>query len=181
MLSIDQNCHSLWDVIPKIHALTAQGHGVTHLIEDLDMAFTALGASLEDDRLTLARERYHGSGGQDWGAALFYSELLGTLPLDLRDLEPALGQKISKLARQLDTDVDRLYDRYSPGDNWQLIGPSYIGDREHHRTIGDLGVSEAAQHVRDLLARARTDLRHRLPEPDPRRRIDAWLDRKSVV
>ena len=39
MFSIDQNCHSLWDVVPKLHALAAHGHRVAHFMEDVDAAF----------------------------------------------------------------------------------------------------------------------------------------------
>ncbi len=73
MFSIDQNCHPLWDVVPKLHALTAKGFPVHHFIEDIDVAFTAVGGQLGDTQLRFAPERFHGSGGSDWGAAVFYS------------------------------------------------------------------------------------------------------------
>jgi hypothetical protein len=66
MFSIDKNCHSLWDTLPKLDALAAHGHRVSHFVEDIDVAFTALGASVDDTVLHLARERFHRSGGQDY-------------------------------------------------------------------------------------------------------------------
>jgi len=91
MLSIDQNCHSLWDVIPKLQALAGRGLRVRHFIEDVDVAFTALGVGLENRGLRLAKERFYRSGGQDWGAALFYSQFLGRLPVEIRDWEAVSG------------------------------------------------------------------------------------------
>ena len=64
MFSIDQNCHPLWDVVPKLQALAEQGRAVTHFIEDVDMAYTAIGAAA-GDRPRLAPERFHRSGGAD--------------------------------------------------------------------------------------------------------------------
>jgi CheY-like chemotaxis protein len=180
MFSIDQNCHSLWDVITKIHALCAAGHRVTHFIEDIDTAFTALGSQVDDDQMQLAAERFHRSGGQDWGAALFYSCFLGKLPVEIRQFEPFTGLKTSKLAKHLDCSVDELYDRYSPGDNWQLIGSSYIGDRRHHRVIGDLTVEQTRPFLHELMGIARTDLFQRFPEPQARKRIESWFDREQA-
>ncbi|MGB2824768.1 MAG: hypothetical protein WBF17_27600, partial [Phycisphaerae bacterium] len=73
MFSIDQNCHSLWDALPKLHALARRGRRVMHFNEDIDSAFTSLGSRIDADDLRLARERFHHSGGADWGAALFYT------------------------------------------------------------------------------------------------------------
>ena len=176
MLSIDQNCHSLWDALPKLHAVRAAGRPITHCIEDIDVAFTALGAGRDDAGLEIVRERYHRSGGQDWGAALFYSEFLGTLPTEVREFEPLTGMKTAALAKQTGRSVDDLYDAFSPGDNWQLIGPSYVGDRRHHRVIGDLGAAETAPFVMEILDRARADLHERFVDADSRERIDAWFD-----
>ncbi len=36
MFSIDQNCHSLWDVLPKLQALQRRAEAVTHFVEDID-------------------------------------------------------------------------------------------------------------------------------------------------
>lgn len=47
MISIDQNCHSLWDVVPKLQALAAHGKKVRHFIEDIDVAFTSAAAEVE--------------------------------------------------------------------------------------------------------------------------------------
>ena len=168
IFSIDQNCHSLWDALPKCQALAAAGHRVRHFVEDIDVAFTALGATAaRAAALHLARERYHHSGGADWGAAMFYSGFLGRLPVDVRGWEPYTGMKTAALARQLDRTVEDLYEEFSPGDNWQLIGPSYVGDRRHHRMIADLTVAETARFLRQLVDRAQADMLARFPDAGP--------------
>ncbi len=175
MFSIDQNCHSLWDTLPKLHALAAHGYSVTHFVEDIDVAFTAMGASVDDAVLHLARERFHRSGGQDWGAALFYSEFLSKLATEIRHWEPLTGLQTKTLAKQLGRSVDDLYDKFSPGDTWQLIGSSYIGDRDHHRVIGDLAVREIRDFLLDLLQRAKADMLHAFPQRDSQERLADWL------
>jgi len=179
--SIDQNCHSLWDVLPKLHALARRGAEVTHFIEDIDVAFTQAGAAVAPSGLRLAREQYHRGGIADWGAALFYSEFLGRLPMDVRNWEVYTGLKTSNLAKRLGCSVEELYDRYSPSDNWQLIGPSYVGDRDHHRTIADLTVNETAGFVREILAKARANCLHALPEPACQDRLIEWFDREQAL
>ncbi len=174
MLSIDQNCHPLWDALPKLRALAAAGREVTHCIEDIDVAFTQLGAD-PDQPLSLALERFYRSGGQDWGAALFYSEFLGKLPVEIREWETCTGRTTKALAKQLALSVDELYDEFSPGDNWQLIGPSYVGDKHHHRVIGDVTVAEAGPFLREMMDKAEADCRTRLPDPGPQERIAAWF------
>ena len=84
MISIDQNSHSLWDTLPKLQVLAAAGVGVTHYVEDIDVAFTQLGKNRDGLRLKMERERFYPSGGQDWGAGLFYTEFLGRLPVEPR-------------------------------------------------------------------------------------------------
>lgn len=175
MFSIDQNCHSLWDTLPKLHALAAHGHRVTHFIEDIDVAFTAMGASVDDAVLHLARERFHRSGGQDWGAALFYSHFLGKLPVEIRHWEALTGLQTKTLAKQLGRSVDDLYDEFSPGDTWQLIGSSYVGDRDHHRVIGDLAVRETRDFLLDLLQRAKADMQRSFPHRDSQARLNEWF------
>ncbi|NQT54413.1 hypothetical protein HQ576_20320, partial [bacterium] len=180
MLSIDQNCHPLWDTVPKLQALVAKGIRVTHYIEDVDVAFTALGSTVDDEVLHLARERFHRSGGQDWGAALFYAEFLGRLPVDIRHWEPVTGLKTNTLARQLGRSVDDLYDEFSPGDTWQLIGSSYIGDRLHHRVIGDLSVAETRHFVHELRRRARDHMLATFPRKDSQERLGRWLEHEDA-
>lgn len=180
MFSIDQNCHSLWDVIPKLQALAAAGHTPRHFIEDIDTAFTAIGTEADTGGLRLARERFYPEGGADWGAALFYSEFLGRLPADLRSWEPLTGMKTAVLAKRLGRSRDELYDELSPSDNWQLIGPSYVGDRGHHRVIGDLTVAETAEFLRQLLAEARVDMLWAFPDPPCQQRITEWFQREQV-
>lgn len=176
MISIDQNCHSLWDVAPKCQALAAAGEPLRHFIEDTDVAFTALGSGqAAGGELHLARERYHHSGGADWGAALFYSEFLGRLPVDVRWWEPLTGMKTAALARQLGRTVEDLYAEFSPSDTWQLIGPSYVGDRRHHRTIADLTVAQTGRFVRELVDKARADMLRRFVDPAAYRRIGEWF------
>lgn len=163
MISIDQNCHSLWDVIPKLHALGAKGHAVTQYVEDIDVAFTSMGSPVHAGALHLERERFYRSGGEDWGAALFYSEFLGRLPVEIRHWESVLGMKTDVLARHLSLPMDDLYDEFSPGDTWQLIGPSYAGDNRHHRTIGDLTAAEVEDFLRQILGIAKEDLLRAFP------------------
>jgi hypothetical protein len=175
MFSIDQNCHPLWDVLPKLQALALRGGGATHFVEDIDTAFTAIGTGLAGGPLRLDRERFYYRGGADWGAALFYSEFLGRLPVDLKDWEPLTGRTTNALARELDRTPEELYEAYSPGDNWQLIGPSFVGDREHHRLIGDLSVAEAAGFLREILDKAQADMTERFPAAESQQRVTAWL------
>jgi len=179
VFSIDQNSHSLWDSMPKLQALARAGLPVTHFIEDVDVAFTALGAS-PGEAVRIARERFHRSGGQDWGAALFYSEFLGRLPVEIRDWEPHLGQAVAAMAHRLGRPLNDLYDEFSPSDNWQLIGPSYAGDREHHRLIGDLTVSETSGAVRELLAMARRNCLEAFPSSASQARVSEWFDREQA-
>ena len=180
MFSIDQNCHPLWDVVPKLGALAAQGRTVTHFIEDVDMAYTAIGAE-PGDQPRLAPERFHHSGGADWGAAVFYYEFLGRQPVDLRHWEPWTGMKTGALGRQLGRTVDDLYDEFSPSDNWQLIGPSYVGDSRHHRLIGDLTVAETAPHLREMMDRGRADMRRAFPAAESQDRLDRWFAEQTVA
>lgn len=175
MVSIDQNCHSLWDTLPKLQALAAQGHQVTHCVEDVDVAFTAVGATVDDSVLHITRERFHRSGGQDWGAALFYSEFLGKLPVEIRHWEPFTGLKTNTLAKKLGCHIDDLYREFSPGDNWQLIGSSYIGDRDHHRVIGDLSVAETRCFLVELFTIARDNMLATFPERAAQRRLAPWF------
>ena len=180
MFSIDQNCHPLWDVVPKLQALAAAGHEPTHFIEDVDMAYTAIGAG-PGDKPRLAPERFHASGGADWGAALFYSEFLGRQPVDLRDWEQYTGMKTSALARKLGRTVDDLYDEFSPSDNWQLIGPSYVAQGGLHRLVGDLTVAETAPFLREMMDLARADMRRAFPADDSQRRLDRWFAAENAA
>jgi len=180
MFSIDQNSHSLWDCLPKLQALALKGRRVTHFVEDIDVAFTTMGAGVDGDGLRLAQERFHRSGGADWGAAMFYSNFLGRLPVEIRDWEPLTGMKTNVLAKQLSRSVDDLYNEFSPGDNWQLIGSSYVGDERHHRTIGDLTTEQTAGFLRELLDMARRNTLETFPQDDARRRTDAWFDNERA-
>lgn len=180
MLSIDQNSHIFWDSIAKCHALAAKGLGVAHYIEDVDVAFTEIGAKTPDEPMTLAPERFHRSGGADWGAALFYHEFLGTQPLEVHDLEPYVGMKISVLAKKLQTSVDELFDKYSPSGNHQLIGCSYIDEeKKFHRTIGDLQARETLPFIRQIIDIAHEDLLKRFPSAQSRRNISEFFDKNS--
>ena len=174
-LSIDQNSQPLWDTVPKLAALSAHGWAGTHCLEDVDVAFTRHGAGPGETGLELARECFFRGGVSDWGAALFYTDFLGRLPLDVRRLEAYTGWSTAALCRRLDLSVDELYARYSPSDNWQLVGSSYLEDPQQHRVIGDLQVEEVAPFVRQLLDHAHADMRRALPEPAPRRRTDRWF------
>lgn len=175
-LSIDQNSHSLWDTLPKLQVLARHGIRGTHLLEDVDTAFTRRGASLGDARLELARERMYRDGSLDWGAALFYSDFLGRTPLNVRDIEDYTGMSIKSLAKKTSREVEKLFDHYGESDNWQLIGSSYAGDKNHHRTVGDLRRGEIEPFLRQLLQHARQDLLHAFPDADAQKRIENWFD-----
>ncbi len=181
IFTIDQNCHTLWDVVPKVHALARAGYRVRHFIEDVDVAFTAMGARAGDRPLSLARERFHRSGGADWGAAVFYFEFLGRQPVEIRDWEPLTGMKIAALAKRLGRSVDDLYDQFSPSDNWQLIGPSYVSRRDYHRIIGDLSATETAPFLREIIDRAETNMLATFPAADCRRRTADWLAEQRAL
>lgn len=174
-ISIDQNCHPLWDTIPKLDALAAHGWQGVHCIEDIDVAFSRQGAAPGDKGLALLPERTYRGGHSDWGAALFAHDLLGRLPLDVRAIEPYTGRTTAALARFLESDVDGLYERWAGSDNWQLVGPSYAADPRWHRLIGDVRLAEAGPFVLQLLDHAHQDLRERFPEPGPRQRLQDWF------
>ncbi|MBT3380401.1 MAG: hypothetical protein HN742_27390 [Lentisphaerae bacterium] len=180
-LSIDQNCHSLWDTLPKLQALGRMGHRGIHCVEDVDVAFTRRGAGVGDYSLELARERVFRGGAMEWGAALFYTDFLGRLPLDIRRLEPYTGWSSAALSRRLGETVDDLYDRYSSSDNWQLIGPSYVDESRYHRVIGDLTVDEVAPFLRQLMTHAEKDMIGAFPEADARERIGDWFGRENAL
>ncbi|MBN1943308.1 MAG: hypothetical protein JW849_08445 [Phycisphaerae bacterium] len=175
MFSIDQNSHSLWDALPKLHALHAAGRGVRHVLEDIDVAFTALGAKVDEPNLHIAPEQFHAAGGQDWGAALFYNDFLGRLPVEIRRWEPMLGATIAAVARQLNQSPEELYRQYAVGDNRMLIGSSYLGDKEHHRIIGDLAVAQVAPFVRQIISLAEEDCLRCFPADESRRRTRDWF------
>jgi hypothetical protein len=174
-ISIDQNCHPLWDTIPKLEALAAHGLRGVHCIEDIDVAFSRQGAQPGETGLALLPERTYRGGHSDWGAALFAHDLLGRLPLDVRTLEPYTGRTTAALARLLETSVDGLYERWAGSDNWQLVGSSYAADPRWHRLIGDVRLAEAGPFVLQLLDHARQDLLDRFPEPGPRQRLQDWF------
>ncbi len=179
LISIDQNCHPLWDVPPKLHALARAGHSACHYIEDIDVAFTSIGAQVDDggdQQLRLARERFYRGGSADWGAALFYFSFLGRQPVEIRQYEQFTGLKTNVLAGKLGCTVDDLYNRLSPGDNWQLIGPSYFQNRDLHRVIGDLSVPQTEEFVREIIEIARNDMLGAFPGRESQERVEAWID-----
>ncbi|MCK5801560.1 MAG: hypothetical protein KAI66_01950 [Lentisphaeria bacterium] len=180
-ISIDQNTNTLWDTVPKLVAMVGKGYAVEHFLEDVDMAFTRHGAVPGDSALEVVRERYYRGGTSDWGAALFYSDFLGRLPLDVRRLEPYMGWTTAALSRRLDCSVDDLYDRYSPSDNWQLVGASYAGDDRHHRVIGDVTADVAGEHILHLLDHARDNLLRSFPEPSSQYRVEQWFSRERSL
>lgn len=188
-VSIDQNCTSLWDCIPKLACLAAHGKVGRHFIEDVDVAFTLRGgAALPPDAPPdLARERFYRGGVSDWGAALFYTDLLGRNPLDIQELAPFTGWSTAALSRRLGFDMDEMYAEFSTSDNHQMVGPSYTADSHYHRTIADIRVDEVVAPLRRLWDHARSDCLERVPEraardrtnrwfEAERGRVDAWLD-----
>jgi hypothetical protein len=175
-ISIDQNCQPLWDTVPKLAALAAHGCSGLHCVEDIDLAFSRQGARPGETGLSLLPERFYRGGHSDWGAALFCHHFLGRLPLDIRALEPYTGRTTAALARLLEASIDGLYDRWSASDNWQLVGPSYVGeDPRWHRLIGDVTLAEVGRFVLELLDQALADLLERFPETGSRRRLQAWF------
>ncbi|MBR0459914.1 MAG: hypothetical protein IJJ26_11810 [Victivallales bacterium] len=172
-LSIDQNCNGLWDTVPKLAALHVHGLSGVHYLEDVDMAYTRHGAKV-GDALAMERERFYRGGVSDWGAAYFYTDLLGAQPWDLSEFSNCLGMSLAALAKKLGTNVDALYDRWSPSGNWQLTGPSFLPDGTH-RVIGDLTIGELAPQLRWLLQHAREDVATRFPEPEAQARAEAWF------
>lgn len=180
-LSIDQNSHSLWDTLPKLQALALHGYAVRHCVEDLDVAFTSLGAEAGGGPLRLERERFHHSGGASWGAGLFYTPFLGRQPVAIRDWEPYTGQSTRASAKILGVNEADLFDEYSAGDTWQLTGPSFAADRLHHRALGDLSVRETAPFLRELLEKAEADTRRAFPAPDAQARAADWFARERKL
>ncbi len=178
--SIDQNSHPLWDAVPKLDALARHGWHGTHFVEDVDVAFTRRSAAVGDTHLELAREQFYRGGMSDWGATLFYSDILGRLPLDVRQLEPYSGWTTAALSRRLGMGVDVLYDTYSPSDNWQLVGPSFAGAPTRHRVIGDLRVGEISPHLLELLRHARIDFERIFPRKKARQRLKSWFDQEDA-
>jgi hypothetical protein len=188
MISIDQNCHSLWDALPKLQALVGRGMPVRHFIEDIDVAFTEVGASAPSDNglarpgsLRLERERYYRGREADWGAALFYHQFLGRQAVDIREWEPLTGLSTKALSGRLGRGVAELYEEFSPSDNWQLIGPSYAGQGGHHRVIGDLSVAETQGFLREVLRKAREDCLSAMPEEPCRQRLEEWFTREAAL
>ena len=178
--SIDQNSNTLWDVVPKLDALLSRNVPATHFVEDIDSAFTRHGA--KEGGTGLRKERVLRGGESDWGASLFYMEFLGRLPLDIRELEPFTGWTTAALSRRLNSDMDELYEQYSTSDNWQLTGASYVGENHGlHRVIGDLRVAEIADHLRELLSRAESDLLRAFPETAAQARINNWFERERTL
>ncbi len=181
MFSIDQNSNSLWDTLPKLQVLGGSSQPVIHFVEDIDVAFTSLGAGVDDHAasdlsgLRITRERFYPSGGQDWGATLFYSDFLGRLPVELRTWQNQLGMKISAAGKRLGRNIEDLYAEYSVGDNWMLVGSSYVGDRRHHRVMGDLSVKETARYLRETLLKAEEDCLEKFPQEDSRKRSREWF------
>ena len=185
LISIDQNSHTFWDVLPKLQALAHGGYAACHSIEDIDVAFTSIGAKVADDgadtKMRMARERFYRSGAADWGAAIFYFGFLGRQPVEIRRFEPFTGMKTNVLSGKLGCSVDGLYDRFSPSDNWQLIAPSYFQNRDLHRVIGDLDVSETSRFLREMIDIARRDMLEAFGGDESRRRVERWIDGQRSV
>ena len=185
LISIDQNSHTFWDVLPKLQALASGGYSACHSIEDIDVAFTSIGAQVDDEtaeaEMRMARERFYRGGAADWGAAIFYFSFLGRQPVEIRRFEPFTGMKTNVLSGKLGCSVDGLYDRFSPSDNWQLIAPSYFQSRGLHRVIGDLDVSQTAGFLSEMIDIARRDMLDTFPADESRRRVQRWIDGQRSV
>lgn len=179
-ISIDQNSNPLWDVVPKLQALAQNGHHGIHCIEDVDVAFTRRGADADDHTMQIAPERFYRGGVTDWGATLFYSDFLGRTPADPRQLEQLVGLSLKSLGKRLDTDVDGIYERFGDSDNHQLVGPSYLQDRNRHRTIGDLTIAEITPHLNTMLNHAENDILTRFPSVNAKSRTAEWFAKQRA-
>ena len=174
-VSIDQNSHSLWDTLPKLHAAVSASMSVAHYVEDIDSAFTRRGAEPGDSELEISLDRYYRDGSQDWGAALFYPDFLGRTAIDLHEVEPLLNSSLKSLAKTLNTSIDDLYADYSASDTRQLIGSSYVYDKQHHRVIGDLSISEVEGHLKELFAYAEKNMLRSFPDRESQERVKDWV------
>ena len=175
-ISIDQNSHALWDTLPKLQAAAKASRSVDHYVEDIDSAFTRRGSEPGDNEMEISLERYYRDGSQDWGAALFYPGFLGRTAIDLHEIEPLLGCSLKSLAKQLNTSIDDLYHEYSASDTRQLIGSSYVYDKQYHRVIGDLSMSEVKPHLKELFAYTEKDMLRSFPDRDSQERIKDWCE-----
>ncbi len=172
-ISIDQNSNSLWDVLPKIEAMASKSLKLTHLVEDIDVAFTSVGKKGQAPELTV--EQYYPSGNLDWGATLFYMDFLGRLPLNLINLCQYTGQKITQTAKALNISVAQLYQKYALGDNWQLTGSSYTTSTLRHRLLGDLKYDEIQPFIFELLDVAERDILNKFSDTDSQHRTRQWF------
>ena len=174
-ISIDQNSHVLWDTVPKLQALKSAGLPCTHYIEDIDVAFTMLGAKPDQTELKISLEKFYPTGGCDWGASLFYSDFLGRLPVEPRTWEPMLGCKLSTYAKKAGITLEELYDQHATGDNWMLIGSSFIADRNHHRLLGDLTVKEVHAYIKKFFELAKNDCLRVFKGSGVKERVEKWF------
>ncbi len=172
-ISIDQNSNSLWDVLPKVEAMAYKSLSLTHLVEDIDVAFTSVGNSAQPPTLTV--EQYYPSGNLDWGASLFYMDFLGRLPLNLIDLSQYTGIKVAQTAKALNLSVAQLYQKYAVADNVQLTGSSYTTSQLQHRLLGDLKFDEIKPFVLELLDLAESDVLHKFIDTDSQTRTKLWF------
>lgn len=180
MISIDQNSNSLWDTLPKLQALEKAGIDFTHCVEDIDVAFTRVGAHSNQLQLTL--EQYYPNGNLDWGASLFYMNFLGRCPLNLNNLVKYTGESPAHTAKKLHMTLDELYAKYSVADNWQLTAPSYIdSSKQAHRLLGDLSTSETISFIHELFDKAGSDLLKVFPEAEPQKRIKHWFNKEREL
>ncbi len=176
-LSIDQNSNSLWDTLPKLQALASKGVPTTHLIEDIDTAFTRVDQT--DSSLKLTTERYYPNGSLDWGASLFYMDFLGRCPFDLHELEKYTGKTVSATAKALQLSVDKLFEIYSVGDNQQLTAPSFIDtNKNKHRLLGDISREEVLPFIDQLFDIAEKNLLERFIDESAKERIRSWFQQE---
>ncbi|HNX27084.1 MAG TPA: hypothetical protein PKK48_06715 [Phycisphaerae bacterium] len=180
VVSIDQNSHSLWDTLPKLHALASAGINTTHYVEDIDVAFTAKGAGVDDTSLKIVQERFYSTGGSDWGDALFYNDFLGRVAVDIRRWENLPGVRLKQIAHDLNTTPQELFEKYSTSDNWMLVGSSFVGDRRHHRLIGDITVRQCRDAILWMFHRAKNDSLERFPSQQCRRRSEEWFSAEQA-
>lgn len=176
-ISIDQNSNSLWDVLPKIEALHAHNRELLHYVEDIDVAFTRVGSTYCAPKLTL--EQYYPNGNLDWGASLFYMDFLGKVPLNLANLSPYTGKKISTTAKALGLTLQNLYNKFSVADNYQLTGTSYVASHpEKHRLLGDLSTELKKPFIQELLTLAEADILERFIDKPSQSRTKCWFKKE---
>lgn len=177
-VSIDQNCIPLWDTFIKVKTLQFHGIKTTHLVEDIDTAFTRVGSDFDKNHQpALTVEQYYPNGNLDWGATLFFMAPFGRCPLNLHNLEKLTGKKTATYARALDLSLEEFYAKYSIADNQQLTGSSYVEKSgQCHRLLGDLTFEETEPFLLNLIDLAEKQLSQVFPSTDSQQALAPYFE-----